>query len=454
MLPARAVPDGAGGRQRRELRRRGDGHASASSSRRATGACARPCRRVLVTIMGIEKLVPTFEDLEVFLQLLPRSSTGERMNPYTSLWTGVTPGDGPAGVPPGPARRRAHARARGRGRPPGAALHPLQRVPERLPGVFAHRRACLRLGLSRADRRDPDAAAAGDRARADAALRLDPLRRLLRGLPGHDRHPERAPAPARARPSRRPASAPRAGGDEDAPAGCSTALGASRSRSGSGASAQRPFLRGGDDPAPARTAGRLDAHARPASARAPRASANGGSGDGERLARADPGARPRRDRGLRARPPVPARVPSCGRARPRRNDRSAVRADRGLSRRGSPRRTPEDLRAAVGEAFAQRGARRVCVPVGDPRGTGAPTASSSSRTTSSSNAALDRLDGVLTGCTLAIAETGTIVLTGGSARGAASAQPGARPARLRDRGGAGRRTRAPGHGEARRPRAR
>ncbi len=50
---------------------------------------------VLVTILGIEKLVPTFADLEVFLQLLPRSSTGERMNPYTSLWTGTTPGDGP-----------------------------------------------------------------------------------------------------------------------------------------------------------------------------------------------------------------------------------------------------------------------------------------------------------------------------------------------------------------------
>ncbi len=29
------------------------------------------------------------------LQLLPRSSTGERMNPYTSLWTGVHAGDGP-----------------------------------------------------------------------------------------------------------------------------------------------------------------------------------------------------------------------------------------------------------------------------------------------------------------------------------------------------------------------
>jgi L-lactate dehydrogenase complex protein LldF len=50
---------------------------------------------VLVTVLGIEKLLPTFADLEVFLQLLPRSATGERMNPYTSLWTGVTDGDGP-----------------------------------------------------------------------------------------------------------------------------------------------------------------------------------------------------------------------------------------------------------------------------------------------------------------------------------------------------------------------
>jgi L-lactate dehydrogenase complex protein LldF len=49
----------------------------------------------LITVMGIEKLVPRAQDLEVFLQLLPRSSTGERMNPYTSMWTGVTPGDGP-----------------------------------------------------------------------------------------------------------------------------------------------------------------------------------------------------------------------------------------------------------------------------------------------------------------------------------------------------------------------
>jgi L-lactate dehydrogenase complex protein LldF len=50
---------------------------------------------VLVTVMGIEKILPEWRDLEVFLQLLPRSSTAERMNPYTSLWTGVRPGDGP-----------------------------------------------------------------------------------------------------------------------------------------------------------------------------------------------------------------------------------------------------------------------------------------------------------------------------------------------------------------------
>jgi L-lactate dehydrogenase complex protein LldF len=50
---------------------------------------------VLVTVMGIEKVLPEWQDLEVFLQLLPRSSTAERMNPYTSLWTGVRPDDGP-----------------------------------------------------------------------------------------------------------------------------------------------------------------------------------------------------------------------------------------------------------------------------------------------------------------------------------------------------------------------
>ena len=59
---------------------------------------ARMCTtlpRTLITVMGIEKVIPSWTDLEVYLQLLPRSSTAERMNPYTSLWTGVSDGDGP-----------------------------------------------------------------------------------------------------------------------------------------------------------------------------------------------------------------------------------------------------------------------------------------------------------------------------------------------------------------------
>jgi L-lactate dehydrogenase complex protein LldF len=49
----------------------------------------------LISVVGIEKIVPTWRDLEVFLQTLPRSSTAERMNPYTSMWTGTRDGDGP-----------------------------------------------------------------------------------------------------------------------------------------------------------------------------------------------------------------------------------------------------------------------------------------------------------------------------------------------------------------------
>ena len=53
---------------------------------------------VLISVVGIEKTLPTWADLEVFMQLLARSATGERMNPYTSTWNGVTEGDGPQEV--------------------------------------------------------------------------------------------------------------------------------------------------------------------------------------------------------------------------------------------------------------------------------------------------------------------------------------------------------------------
>ncbi|MFE3496724.1 LutB/LldF family L-lactate oxidation iron-sulfur protein [Streptomyces sp. NPDC059175] len=53
----------------------------------------------LISVVGIEKVVPTWRDLEVFLQLLPRSSTAERMNPYTSMWTGTYASDADADGP-------------------------------------------------------------------------------------------------------------------------------------------------------------------------------------------------------------------------------------------------------------------------------------------------------------------------------------------------------------------
>lgn len=52
----------------------------------------------LISIVGIEKVLRRWSDLGDYLRLLPRSSTGERMNPYTTMWTGVHEGDGPSDV--------------------------------------------------------------------------------------------------------------------------------------------------------------------------------------------------------------------------------------------------------------------------------------------------------------------------------------------------------------------
>lgn len=48
--------------------------------------------RVHVAVMGIEKVIPRFADLEVFLRLLPRSGTGQHLTSYQSILTGP---DGP-----------------------------------------------------------------------------------------------------------------------------------------------------------------------------------------------------------------------------------------------------------------------------------------------------------------------------------------------------------------------
>lgn len=45
--------------------------------------------RVHIAVMGIEKILPTFDDIDVFLKLLPRSGTGQRLTTYQSLITGT-----------------------------------------------------------------------------------------------------------------------------------------------------------------------------------------------------------------------------------------------------------------------------------------------------------------------------------------------------------------------------
>ncbi len=133
----------------------------------------------MITLAGIEKVMPRFQDLEVMLQVLARSATGERMNPYTSLWTGVTPGDGP---------QRFHVVLLDNGRScdsgaedgaADAAVHSLRGVHEQLPGVPADGRARVWVGVSGTDRRDSYAATDADASCAVAALCVVAVRGVL-----------------------------------------------------------------------------------------------------------------------------------------------------------------------------------------------------------------------------------------------------------------------------------
>ncbi|HKX84469.1 MAG TPA: lactate utilization protein B, partial [Pyrinomonadaceae bacterium] len=54
-----------------------------------------------IAVMGIEKIVPKFADLDVFLKLLPRSGTGQLLTAYQSLITGINRNasdEGPDGI--------------------------------------------------------------------------------------------------------------------------------------------------------------------------------------------------------------------------------------------------------------------------------------------------------------------------------------------------------------------
>jgi L-lactate dehydrogenase complex protein LldG len=74
------------------------------------------------------------------------------------------------------------------------------------------------------------------------------------------------------------------------------------------------------------------------------------------------------------------------------------------------------LRDAVADAFARHGAAAIAVPPGVPAAW-RPAGIDIVEDAGQSPSELDRLDGVLTGCALAIAETGTVVLAGGPTEG-------------------------------------
>ena len=78
--------------------------------------------------------------------------------------------------------------------------------------------------------------------------------------------------------------------------------------------------------------------------------------------------------------------------------------------------TAAEIAAAVGEVCAEHGVRRLGVPPGLPAGW-RPAGDFVVEDRGLTPAELDALDASLTGCTLAIAETGSLVLAAGSADG-------------------------------------
>ncbi len=256
----------------------------------------------------------------------------------------------PPGVPPRAARQRPHPRPGRRGGPGGTALHPLLRLPERLPRVRADRRPRLRVGLPGPDRCGPDPPAdgpdRGQRPERLAAVRLLALRRLLRRMSRQDQHPRpprAAPRRAHRGPRRRPPPPHVRGGRHG--------------RGGLGHGAALSFRQGGprgNHRSPRHTQGPAAAAAAPAVERVdglPRP-ALPAARDLPRLVGPDPGGgRGERARGGPSPDPWRAREPHRG---PRRAPRlpRAGRAHRGLRRaHRAARRPPRGLprqRGAVG----------------------------------------------------------------------------------------------------------
>ncbi len=154
---------------------------------------------VHIAITGIEKIVEKLEHVPPLL--LAAHPLGHRPEHLDLLQHDLPPA--PAGregrprrSPPGAARQRPQPGLCRRATAQDAAMHPLRRLHEPLPGLYPHRRPRLRHHLPRPDRQDHLAAHAGAGSHRRPDHRFVAVRRLRRGVPGQDSHSRTAHPPA------------------------------------------------------------------------------------------------------------------------------------------------------------------------------------------------------------------------------------------------------------------
>jgi L-lactate dehydrogenase complex protein LldF len=154
---------------------------------------------VHVAVMGLEKVIEKLSDVPPLLRLLTGSATGQMITTYVNMITSPRR----SGEKDGPKEvhlvlldnGRSHILADPEFRQTLLCIR-LRHLPESLSGLRSNWRPCLRARLSRPHRQDPDPADGGARTDRGAGHRIQPLRRMRRGLPGADPDSGFNPPPA------------------------------------------------------------------------------------------------------------------------------------------------------------------------------------------------------------------------------------------------------------------
>ena len=150
------------------------------------GDLSQTLPRAHIVIAGIEKVIPTLEDLSVFMRVLPRSATGQELTVYTTLSTGPRRAEDLDG----PEEYHVVLLDNGRADMLGSEFQDMLRCIR----CAACMNACpvykqigghaYGWGLSGADGRGADAGPARRRGSGAPAQRLYLLRQVRRGVPG------------------------------------------------------------------------------------------------------------------------------------------------------------------------------------------------------------------------------------------------------------------------------